>query len=159
MALPAKIKVHTLGCSIDSIVRASTSAAVFGDAPESLAQGQHWKPDALCSGADMGTVIEIRDAFGELLRRYEVPAGAAGLRGAVLEGAELTAAQLAGADLAGSDLHWARLFRVNLEGATLRRADLRGARLDGARLEGARYDAHTRFPPASVPTPPGWSGR
>jgi hypothetical protein len=108
-----------------------------GNSPQSRVPGTHWRPDGLCSGADMGAVIEIRDAFGELLRRYEVPAGAAGLRGAVLEGAELTAAQLAGADLEGSDLYWARLFRANLEGANLRRADLRGADLKEANLRDA----------------------
>ena len=137
MSLPGGINVHTLWRSVDSIVRAPTSDAVIGVSPESLAPGLHRRPDALCSWADMGTVIEIRDAFGELLRRYEVPAGAAGLHGAVLEGAELTAAQLAGADLVGSDLYWARLFRANLEGASLRRADLRGADLKEANLRDA----------------------
>ncbi|MBF2078532.1 MAG: hypothetical protein IGR76_08425 [Synechococcales cyanobacterium T60_A2020_003] len=53
----------------------------------------------------MSTIIEIRDRFGEVLKRYASSDATLGLRGAVMEGAELTGAQLAGMDMERIDLY------------------------------------------------------
>lgn len=85
----------------------------------------------------MAETIEIRDSFGELLKRHAVASGATGLRGAVMQGAELTGAQLAGTDMEGIDLYWGILFWANLEAANLKGANLQGADLNRANLVNA----------------------